>query len=300
MFIKKFVIRAVQFCILILIVAFSYPMGYFLLNDSYPVPYSENNSIKHGIKSYVINLDRSKSRYEYVKPAVTALGFPVERVSGIDGNLLSLEEMNLKVDWFAWKQIEGAPPLLGAVGCALSHIKAWKTFLESDAEYGIFFEDDVSFNSLELRQTIDQILQNNKLWDVVTLYTEGTPLTLKKLNKDQKLVVYPRQVIFAVAYIMNRHAARQLLSKSMPLKMPIDWFFTRGWELNLRFTGIEPIIVKHSFDDSVIGTSKGISKDRNPKMYFKRMRHAVIMMQSNVMRFLYNFKIYILYKLGLL
>lgn len=34
----------------------------------------------------------------------------------------------------------------GMAACALSHAKAWQTFLDTDARYGLILEDDAAFS----------------------------------------------------------------------------------------------------------------------------------------------------------
>lgn len=44
------------------------------------------------MKIYVINLERSKKRWESISRQLELVGFPYERVNAIDGKLISLEE----------------------------------------------------------------------------------------------------------------------------------------------------------------------------------------------------------------
>ena len=155
------------------------------------------------------------------------------------------------------------------------------------------FEDDVSFDHTKLLSTIEQLIQNHKLWDIVSFNLEhrGTPLSIKNLSNNQRLVVYLTEVTFSGAYLINREAAAKLLKNALPIKMPIDYYFTRTWKLNLRFTGIEPRLVHQTFGTSdIYYTKKPINNNKN---IFPKMNRAIYKLQSYTMRFLYNLKIYI-------
>lgn len=212
--------------------------GYFVLN-SYTEG-SENNELHHysGIVSYIINLDRAKNRYGYVKDKVYSLGYKTVRISAVDGALLSKEEIELKTDE-KYKFIAMHSPELGTIGCYLSHLKTWKSFLKSDEEFALIFEDDVSFDPKILKETIEQLRNEKKIWDIVTFERNRSPITLpiKTLDKTHnELSVYLSGAFNSGAYLVNRNAARKLVSKAIPIKLPLDKYFTRSWEFDIKFT----------------------------------------------------------------
>ncbi len=247
--------------------------------------------------SYIINLDKSKERYNYIQKNVIPLGLKVERISAVAGDTLSEAELNTKADLKTFEQLLGHLPNLGTIGCSLSHIKTWKTFLASNFEYAIIFEDDVSFDYTKLLSTIEELIPNNSLWDIVSfdLLHHGTPLTIKKLSNNQRLVFYLTEVTKSGTYIINRKAAAKLLEKALPIKMPIDYYLTSAWEFGLKFSGIEPRLVNQTFGNSDILCTKQL-KNKNKTLSFKIRRNAY-KLRSYTIRFLYNFKIYICTKI---
>ena len=76
------------FLLALLITAlFAYPVGYYVLDGTQKI--IDDKRIKsEKINIYVINLDSSKARYEYVQPAVKELGFETQRVSAVNGRML--------------------------------------------------------------------------------------------------------------------------------------------------------------------------------------------------------------------
>jgi glycosyl transferase family 25 len=272
--------------ILTLILLF-YPFGYFVLEDSnLPIP---NNDIEGGdLGVYLINLNRSKERYNYIKGYLIDLELPFERIEALDGSSLSKEEIESKVDFKFFNPTQK----LGTVGCSLSHIKVWETFLRSNFKFALIFEDDVSFDPNKLKVVIKDLIKNSQLWDLVSfeIFHRGFPLTIKKLENGNNLVLYLTKVTHSGAYMINRKAAKNLLKKALPIKMPIDHYFTRSWELDIKFTGIEnPRLVNQTFGESDIEKTKQISKDN--KNVFSLLYLEKI--QSELIRFFYNLKLYL-------
>ena len=280
---------------LVILLAFlAYPIGYFVLDGYTKTEIKENNNyVKDSVVAYIINLDRSPERLKFVKENVERLNIPFERIPAVDGNLLSQEEIQQKVS-NALKGFDRRNKV-GIFGCYLSHVKTWEIFLKSDAEFAIIFEDDVNFNPKILKETIDELIINKKLWDINTfdIRGNGMPLKIKRLSNGQKLVVYLTRVVNAGAYIINRKAAERLVQKALPIKMQVDDYFTRIWELDLKFTGIEtPRLVYQMFgNDSDIENSRDIDNDKVD--FITLVKRRIYQSQRAIIRFIYNLKVYL-------
>ncbi|MDR1333648.1 MAG: glycosyltransferase family 25 protein [Holosporaceae bacterium] len=248
----------------------------------------EFRSVTSGrVGAYVINLDGAKDRWNFVEPSVTALGFAVERVSAIDGKTLSPKEIESVASAELYKFFFKMYPEEGTIGCALSHEKAWRTFLESDNEFAIIFEDDVQFDPKKLREVIEFALKEKDLWNIVNFETkhDGFPQRISKYFQEQSLVVYLTNVTHAGCYLIDRRAAYELLRKFYPIKMPIDHYFTAAWEFDLKFVGVEPRIVFQKFGDSHIKTSPA----KKIRILFVIIANAIYLVQRAVLHFAYNF-----------
>jgi GR25 family glycosyltransferase involved in LPS biosynthesis len=264
--------------------------NFFVLHHK-AMPFSPPNGPHKGTGVFIINLDRSLLRYDYVLPQAQALQLPITRISGIDGKLLSETEIK-------HRNIMGHYPNKGTIGCSLSHITSWKKFLESNYQYALILEDDVSFDPLQLKQTIVQLESNPNWWDIANFETlhHGLPLTLKQFPATgNSLAIYLTEVTHAGAYLLSRKSALKLLDKALPIKMPIDHYFTRGWEFDLVFTGIEPRIVSQSFGDSEIKKTI-IAKDeqKDPLTFTILWEKVSFKGKSYIIRFFYNLKIYLM------
>jgi glycosyl transferase family 25 len=269
---------------LLLIIIFI-PFGYFVLGKPKQLNIPQESN-PHGIAAYFINMERSKERLAYILPNVEKLHLPFERIEAVDGAKLTQEDFAQAIDIEAYNKFLGYVLNPGVVGCALSHIKAWETFLASPYEYAIIFEDDVSFNPAEVLAAIQHLQKNTQYWDIANLDTDlrGFPLTIKSFG-DMRMVAYLTRIHHTGAYIINRHAAKQLLAKALPIILPVDLYFNRGWELDLKFVGIEPRIVKQTFGDSTIEITKGNNYYSDLKYNISR---RLFIFQTNLIRFVYN------------
>jgi glycosyl transferase family 25 len=91
------------------------------------------------IPCYFINLDRALRRREHMEAQARRTGLRLQRISGIDGSALSVEERQ------CWnpRTATGRQLTAGEIGCFLSHRKAWQAVAEGSATYAAVFEDDV-------------------------------------------------------------------------------------------------------------------------------------------------------------
>jgi glycosyl transferase, family 25 len=243
---------------------FIYPIGYHFYPELKTQKASKTLKPISGVQTYLINLDRSKKRLAYMRPKIKALGYPFERIRAIDGQSLSTQFIQKNTDTFArthWNLFSYEPNQAsflrrGDMGCALSHIKAWKRFLKSNAQYALIFEDDVTFNPKTLHSVLEQLKAHSTEWDIVSFDAQTLnafypawartllkPLPLFELKPPYRVVVYLKQIVLSSAYLINRQAAQNLVQLALPLKQSLDHFFTRSWELKTRFIGIEPRLV---------------------------------------------------------
>ncbi len=238
----KMLKAVVIFC---LIVIFT-PFGYRILPKVQKVN-ARDDFIPGAVGSYLINLPSSKDRYNYVMPNIEKLGYPVHTIKAVDGYALSDDEVNK----IAVGRIKNKK---GDIGCALSHFKAYRKFLDSSYEYALIFEDDVSFNPFVLRGVVEELKGLRQYWNMVMfdiIAGESRYKTLLKLHSGNDMVLYGKSVYGAGGYLIDRKAAIRYLEKAMPISMPIDLYFTRSWELGTKFIGItNPLLVNQSFGNS--------------------------------------------------
>ena len=115
--------------------------------------------------TYIIHLDRQVIRKKRIDNMLGRLNLDVNFIKGIDKNDHLNDSFN-----FCYKHFNeyfwdpSGFCTLGVLCCALSHRKAWKMFLDSGDEVGLFLEDDVrnthhifKYDFTKVRNELDSI-----------------------------------------------------------------------------------------------------------------------------------------------
>lgn len=240
----------------------------------------------NSVGAFLINLDRATDRLKFVKPCIDQLGFPVERISAVDGRLLPEDEIQKVCNLNTYKKYFKMLPELGTIGCSLSHEKFFRKFLESEYEFALVFEDDVVFNPEELKICVENAIEKKDLWDILSfeLHHDGFPIKIGELCSNKSLSMYLAPVNHTGCYLINRSTAQKLLDKFFPIIMPIDHYFSAAWEFDIKFVGVEPRIVKQNFGSSQIKCER-VEKFNDLKT---KISNAVFSVRRSVVHFLYN------------
>lgn len=140
---------------------------------------------------------------------------------GIDGKLVS--DKTIKKNFTNLYSTFGPK---SSIGCALSHLNVWKTFLNTDANYAVIFEDDIILQDVkDLSKSIPYYVSKTpKDFDILYLGSFGSENTpnfftramsvlnmcssYKKINDN----VYKPEVALAMhAYVISKKGAKKLI-----------------------------------------------------------------------------------------
>jgi len=190
--------------------------------------------------TYVINLDRSVDRLDFVKNNLDRIELPFTRLPAIDGKELTKKHWD-KVDENGYKNFHGKILRSAEVGCYLSHCLAMEKFLETDNEFCLILEDDCDFEESFI-DVLHSLVKCKDEWDLVKLSGRhsGMPTTQKILFDDYKLVAFLAKNTGASSYIINRYAAEQYLKNIYPMRVPYDHEFDKSWKFNIKFRAVLP------------------------------------------------------------
>jgi glycosyl transferase family 25 len=191
---------------------------------------------------YVINLDRDTERMASTHDNLTRLGLGYKRLPAVMGKDVSDWENLIDMPAYVWRNRLDVPRA-GEVGCYLSHLKAMKTFLQTNAPWCVILEDDVEV--LPACAEVLRSLAEKDDWDLVKLFNfhSGIPMKKRKLASGHHLVVHLTRTTSSAAYVVNRHAAETLLKSMFPIVEQVDHALDRPWETGLRTRGIRPMPV---------------------------------------------------------
>jgi alpha(1,3/1,4) fucosyltransferase len=172
-------------------------------------------------KIYVINLDKRQDRLSTLLDTEPYLKDVVERIPGVDGNTLKLNNFIYKLfenNIFGWKK--------SIIGCYLSHITAWSKIASGLGNMTLILEDDVRFNKDWINvwnKSLSSMPDDAELiylGGVLPPNKVGLPLCLEKINEYWSYIKpntfftpYPSPTFHfcAYSYILTKKGAQKLL-----------------------------------------------------------------------------------------
>lgn len=207
------------------------------------------------LSTWVINLDRAPERMARIGAQLDAVGLPYTRLAAVDARALRPEQQ-AQLDEAAYRQRHGMTPVLGELGCYLSHVAVMQAFLASPAQYAVVLEDDVLLHA-GLPAVLRALLARPDRWDMVKLsgVHSGTPVAVAELAPGHALAVMLSRCTGSSAYILNRRAAQAYLRQPgglLPMALPYDHVFDQGWRFGLKVRLVTPRPCGH--DEEIAST----------------------------------------------
>lgn len=205
-----------------------------------------------GLATWVINLDRAPERLARIAAQLERLGLAWTRLPAVDARALRPEQ-RAALDEATYRRRHGKEPVLGELGCYLSHVAVMREFLAGDARFALVLEDDVI-----LKDTLPAVVQglaaHAERWDMVKLsgVHSGTPVPYLEVAAGHQLAVMLSRCTGSSAYLMNRRAAEAYAAGLLPMALPYDHVFDQGWRFGLKVRMVTPWPCDH--DDQVATT----------------------------------------------
>lgn len=189
-------------------------------------------------KTFVINLDRSINRWEKFQKVMQDYPAEYERVSAVDGQTLSQQEIDA-----VYHPNHLFERLMGPneVACYLSHIHCWQKIIDEKLDYAIILEDD-ALPAYELETVHEAIGQLDISWDCLKLSNSFNPKPWA-LHVDLeflKVVSYRKIPTQAIAQAISWKGAKKLLETRIPFHRPVDVDLQFFWENELEIYGLMP------------------------------------------------------------
>jgi glycosyl transferase family 25 len=226
------------------------------------------------LHAYVINLDRSPDRRAHIAAELATTGIDYEWIRGVDGRELDLtdseiiEPAALTGTWFR----------PGVLGCALSHLNAYRKILAADLDAALMLEDDIRLPAdlEELAVSVAQHLSGAE----VALFNYDSNDNHPCLMSSQDAVGLPSsrglalpvdigQPVSSGAYLITREACQRMVKGMLPARSrPDDWrFFYREGFLD-RVRCVVPMPVQK---DARFGSTIDYSSQTSLKMRLREL-----------------------------
>jgi len=204
------------------------------------------------IKVYVINLARSKERWDKMAAQLAGVGIPFERIEAVDG--MSLSDAEIAECYSPLKNFFCYPRFMskGEIGCYLSHIKAMRKILHDGVKYGVVLEDDLTV-SPELAK-LPKILSDIKFdFDCMKLISPGyKKRVIERIEiAGTEFVRWLKPPTYNAAYLMTGNGCKLFCQSRKKFYRPVDVDIQYFWESNLKIVGIFPEMFSFAADSKV-------------------------------------------------
>ena len=177
------------------------------------------------VKVWVINLKSRPDRLERISKQLDQMGIIWSRFEAINGENCEKKQLDISVTYGKIGELSD-----GTRACSASHYKCWQEFLCSNAEFGIFLEDDVQL-SFDFKNLIEDLSWLPKKTNVIKLekFSANRPSKLllgpviSKTISDTREIrrMYSRHCGTA-AYLLSREGAEIAVNWQKPYSVPID------------------------------------------------------------------------------
>ena len=213
--------------------------------------------MNNNLQIYVINLKRDSERLKNITSELKKQNIiNFELIEAIDSKKISDNDINLSVS----KNNKFINPQntnmnKEEICCSLSHLKAYKKFIDSKFEYALILEDDAVF--------IDNFTENLKKFIIKSFIHDKQIIFLselweffkKPINKENNYeIVNVANAVYAHSYVINKKAAISIYSFNYPVKTIADNFVVFNIYCGVKLLGLNPFLLrqdKKKFDSTV-------------------------------------------------
>ena len=222
------------------------------------------------LPTFVINLDRSKDRWEKVRNSASSTGLELERLPAVDGRALLTGASCPGLDKQKFRDSHGRNVLPGEYGCYRSHLAALGLVVERGLELAIIAEDDILFEA-DIAERVYSIMAANSGIELLKLVNHRTNAFIaygrSGLGDDFGRCMHGPQGS-AACYAVTRMGARKLLDALQTMWLPYDTAFERGWATGVATYTVRVPLVRFQPHqaETTIATRKEYRMSKLPKL----------------------------------
>ncbi len=193
---------------------------------------------------FVINLNRSKSRWKNIQLQSEKLDLDIQRIEAIDAKEGILPQDKVAPLGHAAKYFFPRKLSKAEVACYLSHMKCWKALLGSENQWAAILEDDalLSPRAKTFLESEEWIPADIHILQIHTFEKRWKCRTTRKvipLADGSSLYNVIKPSFGACCYLIDKQAAEKALELSSLLAAPIDEFL---FDYKSPFTQLYPTV----------------------------------------------------------
>ena len=239
-------------------------------------------------KIYIVNLKHDIERKKNIINEIEKQNIKnYEIIEAVAGNELN----EFELDTHTFKNKKNINPWNSKmspsqIGCALSHIKIYKKFIDTEFKLALILEDDAIFLK-NFKTTIKNlIIKNFKYRRQIMLLSEIKEFYPKAIDfKDDYEIVDVANAFFTHAYVINREAAQEIIKFNYPIKTVADNFVFFKIYCGVKITGLNPFLLKQ---DTINFKTSILWEKKDRKIFlFKRTLYKI---KNKILKKFINFK----------
>ncbi|MBE0412926.1 glycosyltransferase family 25 protein [Yoonia sp.] len=220
---------------------------------------------------WLINLDRDKDRLAGMTAQLDAMGLPYTRFPAIYGKDHAAE-LSKRVDAAAYARNMGRAILPGDMGCYVSHLTVWETFVASAHKVALILEDDVVFHD-DFLESLDIALAGAAHWDMLRFNCIRSKLPIKQGKlANYSINAYVGPSTGTATYLLSKSVCQRLLPNLWPQTRAFDHELNRFFHHDFRQLGLEPF--SSHVDDGGVSAITGTGfADVHKFKWYRRLPH---------------------------
>jgi len=216
--------------------------------------------MRNGInpKIYVLNLQRSNDRREFMIDQLNKFKVDFELFQAIDGRLLKDEYIQ---EHAIVQELNRINISKGHLACALSHLFIYKRISERNDKHILILEDDIRLSD-KFIEIIREAFEHLKDGEIIFPYFIPKPNCRVK-SRDQvdlmhqyslREIIDPGRALATGAYLLTKNTAKNLFKGAYPVRnQPDNWGFYYKEGLISQTRMIYPMIAESAHFSSDIG-----------------------------------------------
>jgi glycosyl transferase family 25 len=212
------------------------------------------------INAYIICFRQDKARRKMLRERFGKIGIKPKFIDAIRGADLSDRD---KASFNTRKRQTRHGHMMqdSAIGCALSHHRAWQSIIDSDAHCGFVFEDDAIAQTKDLKPLMEELVSLAGYLDIVTLTNQREKLKRERVRScgtASALYMLRGNDFGAVSYFITADAAKRLLSHPLLHQYEVDFLMHHWWNHDCQLLHLLPPLFAEDGRPSTIGHENNI------------------------------------------
>lgn len=197
-----------------------------------------------GCPVFVINLERSRHRREYMVKYLAAQGIDARIFPAVDGSKLDvaqLQRQGIYDEALAHQKFSRALSA-NEIACTLSHLNIHRTMIDENISMALVLEDDAMFAPRIVSRVSGALSEPPTGWDVLQMSHNCE----EYVGVSENLVRFPsntRMPVGSAGYLIRRTGAEKMLANGLPICYPADSLLGRSHRWGVVLYGFAPSAV---------------------------------------------------------